>query len=82
MGPVLFQLPTTFKKDAEILRAFLSDVPAGIRAAFEFRQESWFDDEVFETLRGANAAQCIAENVELANPMIATADFGAMDALD
>lgn len=76
LGPVLFQLPPTFKKDAEILRAFLAEVPAGMRAAFEFRHASWFDDEVFEALRAANAALCIAENEELATPKVATADFG------
>ncbi len=76
LGPVLFQLPPTFKKDAEVLRTFLSDVPSGMRAAFEFRHESWFDDEVFETLCAANAALCIAENEELAAPRIATANFG------
>ncbi|EDY22335.1 protein of unknown function DUF72 [Chthoniobacter flavus Ellin428] len=76
MGPVLFQLPPTFVKDVELLRAFLGDVPNDLRMAFEFRHPSWFDDAVFEALRGANAALCIAENEELATPAIATADFG------
>jgi len=76
LGPVLFQLPPAFEKDTEVLRTFLSDLPAGMRAAFEFRHKSWFEDEVFETLRAANATLCIAENEELATPKIATADFG------
>lgn len=75
-GPVLFQLPPTFVKDVEVLRAFLGDVPEGMRAAFEFRHESWFEDAVFQILRDANAALCIAENEELATPVVATADFG------
>lgn len=75
-GPVLFQLPPTFRKDAEVLRAFFQDVPKGLRCAFEFRDAGWFDDEVFEILRSANAALCIAENEELATPAVATADFG------
>jgi uncharacterized protein YecE (DUF72 family) len=75
-GPVLFQLPPTFRKDLEVLRAFLTDLPKAIRAAFEFRHASWFDDAVFETLRHANAALCIAENEELATPSVVTADFG------
>jgi uncharacterized protein YecE (DUF72 family) len=75
-GPVLFQLPPTFQKDAEVLRAFLADVPEGMRAAFEFRHESWFDDAVFEILRDGKAALCVAENEELATPATATADFG------
>lgn len=75
-GPVLFQLPPTFHKDEEVLRAFLADVPEGLRAAFEFRHESWFEDPVFEILRAGNAALCVAENEELATPAVATADFG------
>src|SRR5262245_15824841 len=45
-GPVLFQLPPDFKKDVPRLDAFLAAV-GGTQAAFEFRHESWFDDEVF-----------------------------------
>jgi len=76
MGPVLFQLPPTFVKDVDVLRLFLDEVPRELRVAFEFRHASWFDDAVFEVLRAANAALCIAENEELATPAIATADFG------
>jgi uncharacterized protein YecE (DUF72 family) len=76
VGPVLFQLPATFKKDAEVLRAFLADLPLGLKAAFEFRHESWFDPEIFTCLSDANAALCIAENEELTTPSVATADFG------
>jgi uncharacterized protein YecE (DUF72 family) len=75
-GPILFQLPPTFTKDADVLRAFLAELPKTIRAAFEFRHPSWFEDTVFETLRDANAALCIAENEELATPSVVTADFG------
>ena len=76
LGPVLFQLPPSFTKNVDVLRAFLADLPAGMRAAFEFRHNSWFDEVVFETLRAANAALCIAENEELATPPVVTADFG------
>lgn len=76
VGAVLFQLPPTFAKDEEVLRAFLAELPEGMRAAFEFRHASWFDDTVFEILRKANAALCVAENEALATPTVATADFG------
>jgi len=75
-GPVLFQLPPNFPKDTALLRAFLDDLPATVRAAFEFRHPSWFDDAVYDVLRAANAALCIAENEELATPPVVTADFG------
>lgn len=55
-GPVLFQLPPFLKKDLPRLRDFLGLLPAGHGASFEFRHESWLDDEVFEALAAAGAA--------------------------
>src|SRR5436190_12415277 len=76
LGVVLFQLPPAFKKDAAVLSEFLNDVPPGMRAAFEFRHESWFNDEIFELLKGKNIALCIAESESIATPVVATADYG------
>jgi uncharacterized protein YecE (DUF72 family) len=76
LGPVLFQLPPNFKKDTAVLGAFLEDVPAGLRAAFEFRHPSWFDEEVFAILNGKNIALCLAESADLSTPVVATADYG------
>ena len=76
LGPVLFQLPPAFKKDTALLAEFLGDVPPGMRAAFEFRHASWFDEEVFALLNGKNIALCIAESADLSTPIVATADYG------
>lgn len=46
LGVILFQLPPNMKKDASRLAAFTDLLPDGTRAAFEFRNASWFDDEV------------------------------------
>ncbi len=51
LGPLLFQLPPYLKKDLPRLRDFLALLPAGRPAAFEFRNESWQDGEVYEALR-------------------------------
>ncbi len=76
-GPLLFQLPPNMKKDVPRLRDFLALLPAGRRAAFEFRHASWFDDEVFGALRAHQAALCIAqEEGELEAPFVSTADWG------
>jgi len=48
LGVVLFQLPPNMKKDSERLKNFLEQLPAPTRSAFEFRHESWFDDETFD----------------------------------
>ena len=76
LGPVLFQLPPFLKKDLPRLADFLAQVPAGMRAALEFRHESWFSTDVYEALRAGGAALCLAEAEELATPVEATAAWG------
>ena len=76
LGPILFQLPPTFKKDAALLNDFLGSLSTGIRVAFEFRHVSWLDDEIFVLLKDHRAALCIAETSDSATPSIATTDFG------
>jgi uncharacterized protein YecE (DUF72 family) len=77
LGPLLFQLPPYLKKDVPRLDAFLALLPANPRTAFEFRHQSWFDDEVFNLLRNRNAALCIAEaEGDLEVPFVSTADWG------
>lgn len=77
LGPILFQLPPNMKLDLARLEHFLGYLPADVRAAFEFRHASWFEDDVFEALRAAGAGLCIADTDELQTPRIATAqDWG------
>jgi uncharacterized protein YecE (DUF72 family) len=76
LGPVLFQLPPNLKKDLPRLTDFLAFLPPSCRAAFEFRHESWFDDEVFGALSSTGAALCWAEDEELATPNQSTAGWG------
>jgi uncharacterized protein YecE (DUF72 family) len=76
LGPVLFQLPPNFKRDLPRLRDFLPLLPAGSRAAFEFRHESWFEEEVYTALREARAALCVAEDEKLATPLVPTTGWG------
>jgi len=61
LGPLLFQLPPFLRKDVGRLSAFLEVLPRGTRAAFEFRHESWFDDEVYAALSAREMALCAAE---------------------
>jgi len=75
LGPVLFQLPPFLKCELARLENFLEALPRGIRAAMEFRHESWFVEPVYERLRGANVALCRAESEKLKTPDVATADY-------
>ena len=61
LGPVLFQTPPFLKKDMPRLRAFLDFLPRERPVAFEFRHETWRDDEVYEALRAHNAALVCAD---------------------
>ncbi len=76
LGALLFQLPPNLKKDVGLLREFLDSFPPHVRAAFEFRHDSWFDDGVFEVLRERQMALCIADSEKLSTPLVATAGFG------
>jgi len=75
LGPVLFQLPPNMKADLEVLGDFLATLPRGLRSAFEFRDESWFADDVFSLLKKHNRALCIAETEARVTPDVVTADF-------
>jgi len=76
MGAVLFQLPPNFKADPPRLAAFLEDASkCGLRMAFEFRQSTWFCDEVYAVLQRHGAALCVAESEDLETPDVVTAPF-------
>jgi uncharacterized protein YecE (DUF72 family) len=76
-GPVLYQLPPFLKKDLPRLEEFLKVLPEGHQAAFEFRNESWFDDAVYAALKAAGAALCLSEREDNAPPpLVETAPWG------
>jgi uncharacterized protein YecE (DUF72 family) len=78
-GPLLFQTPPFLRKDLARLQDFLGLLPAEGQgqSAFEFRHQSWFDDEVFAVLREHDAALCLADaDNELNIPFVATAAWG------
>ena len=76
LGAILFQLPPNLKKDLVLLHNFLELLPTDRRFAFEFRHESWFDEDVFSVLRERDIALCIAEQAELSCPVVSTASWG------
>ena len=72
---MLFQLPPTAKADVAVLRDFLALLPRNFKAAFEFRHESWFADEIYQALHDHNATLCVAETEKLNTPEIRTASY-------
>ena len=75
LGTLLFQLPPFQRKDLTVFDAFLGELPPNVRAAFEFRHVSWFDEEVFDRLAARNLAVCIADSDKLSTPVRVTADY-------
>lgn len=75
-GAILFGLPPNLKKDMDRLRAFLDILSADARVAFDFRHESWNDDEVFDELRARAIALCITDAEDQETPFVATAPWG------
>jgi uncharacterized protein YecE (DUF72 family) len=77
LGVVLFQLPPNLKKDVERLKGFLDLPKPDLRTAFEFRHESWFDDETFALLRERDSALVVSDTDEKPlTEIISTARWG------
>jgi uncharacterized protein YecE (DUF72 family) len=78
LGPLLWQLPPTFRRDDSRLAAALAELPRELRHAFEFRHESWFADEVTSLLREHGVALVIADGPKVRSYQRheLTADFG------
>ena len=78
LGVLLFQLPPNLKKDAERLASFLDVLPDGTRAAFEFRHDTWKDEEVYSLLREREMAFVCADTEDSGDdePIVPTASWG------
>ena len=75
LGPVLWQLPPHFRRDDQLLASALSELSPG-RHAFEFRDASWFADEVYSLLREHQVALVVADRQpEPPSPWIDTTDW-------
>jgi uncharacterized protein YecE (DUF72 family) len=75
LGPLLFQLPPRWRKNAERLNRFLRAVPSCLRCVFEFRDSTWWGTDIYEILRRHNAAFCLFELAGEQTPKEVTADF-------
>ena len=75
LGPVLVQLPPSLRVDPGRLERFLGWLPPDLRVAVEFRDASWFTDEVYDVLRAHDAALCVTDAESLAVPDVVTAGY-------
>ena len=78
LGPILFQFPPRWACNLQRLSEFLDVIrPKRLRSAFEFRNETWFADDVYDALKAAGAALCLSEREDNAPPpLVETASWG------
>ena len=74
-GPVLFQLPPSMKLDLERLESFLALLPPERRCTIEFRHPSWYVEEVYRALAGADASLCLSDHHHAPAPFVTTASW-------
>ena len=75
LGPILFQLPPSWKINAERFKNFLEILPKKFRYTFEFRNSTWYDEKIYSLLQKYNCAFCIYDLDKHQSPEIVTADF-------
>lgn len=75
LGPLLYQLPPNMARNDALLESFLGALPHDLRHVFEFRHESWLDEEVLALLRRYGVGFCIYDMPGFGTPVAATADF-------
>lgn len=59
LGPILFQLPPSWRLDLQRLRTFVGHLPGDLRFVFEFRDPSWIHDDVRRLLDDAGQGYCM-----------------------
>lgn len=59
LGPVLYQLPPGWRFDLARLEYFLQLLPRGVRHVLEFREPTWYSDEVYSLVSQHGVAVCV-----------------------
>ncbi|MEX0771553.1 MAG: DUF72 domain-containing protein [Balneolales bacterium] len=75
VGPILFQLPPGWKLKLERLNDFLNHLSKDYRHTFEFRNETWFDEQIYDTLKEHNSSFCIYDLKQKTSPKETTSDL-------
>ncbi len=78
LGPILIQLPPSFKMNKERLLDFLGYLKKDFRYVFEFRHDSWYKDEIYDYLHKHKIGLCITDLNGIHSPEVITTDFTYM----
>jgi len=75
LGPVLYQLPPSLHKDLKLLAGFIRLLPREPGAVFEFRHESWYEQDTFDLLGERGAAFCVHDMTGKESPRVVTGEM-------
>ncbi|MFO7882113.1 MAG: DUF72 domain-containing protein [Kosmotogaceae bacterium] len=75
LGCILWQLKPSFKKDLKRLEAFCDLLNPSFKNVIEFRDESWFVNEIYEMLEKKRIGFCSISTPDLPDPILSTTDF-------
>jgi len=64
-GPILFQLPPFSRVNHSLLEGFLSATSSIKEKVFEFRHESWLEDDTYDLLDKHGSGFCVAETEDM-----------------
>jgi uncharacterized protein YecE (DUF72 family) len=71
LGPLLYQLPPHWKCNRERFTEFLDALPPDLIHVFEFRHQSWVNDEIFAALEAHGASLCVHDMIGIEVPRVA-----------
>ena len=74
-GPILIQFPKGYKRDDMALVSLIGFLREDFRWTVEFRDRSWFSEDVYNILKERNIAMCIIDSPDIRTPLITTSDF-------
>lgn len=74
LGPILVQLPPGLKKDLYLLKDFLENLPQRFVTAIEFRNKTWFDDDVYSLLHEKSTIFCWHDYSKIEVPKVITSN--------
>lgn len=72
---IFWQFPPSFEKDTARLKSFLQKLPDDRQFAFEFRDTSWLDVNIYDLLRDSNSAIVWQSSGKFPDDCTPTADF-------
>jgi uncharacterized protein YecE (DUF72 family) len=71
LGPLLYQLPPHWSSNPQRFREFLDLLPHDLLHVFEFRHQSWVNDEIFAALEQHGASLCVHDMIGIEIPRVA-----------